>query len=304
MRRMTGVAIALAVAAGANLSPASAQQAQRSFPSPEAAMTALVDAIARNDNAATEAIVGPDFADLLEAQGSEANAADRQRFLASAKEALSFRPMGDGRVTVEIGLAAWPLPAPLVQEAGGWRFDGEEGVEAVKDRVVGRNELNAIEVLRAYVDAQRTYATVDHDGDKVLEYAQRLGSTPGKQDGLYYQVGAGDAPSPFGPFLASAGVNPEQRDSASPYFGYLFRVMTRQGPNVPGGEYDYVINGNMIAGFAMVAWPADYGESGVMTFVVNQSGEVLERDMGRDTDKIGPRMLTYNPDASWKPVDN
>ena len=293
------MAIALAVAAGANLSPASAQQAQRSFPSPEAAMTALVDAIARNDNAATEAIVGPDFADLLEAQGSEANAADRQRFLASAKEALSFRPMGDGRVTVEIGLAAWPLPAPLVQEAGGWRFDGEEGVEAVKDRVVGRNELNAIEVLRAYVDAQRTYATVDHDGDKVLEYAQRLGSTPGKQDGLYYQVGAGDAPSPFGPFLASAGVNPEQRDSASPYFGYLFRVMTRQGPNVPGGEYDYVINGNMIAGFALVAWPEAYGNSGIMTFAVSHQGELFQKDLGPDTEAIVGVIERYDPDASW-----
>jgi hypothetical protein len=158
-------------------------------------------------------------------------------------------------------------------------------------------------VLRAYVDAQVAYAGEDRDGDAVLEYAQRLASSPGGHDGLYWPVAGSEEPSPFGPFLAAAGVRPEARDPATPYYGYLYRIMTRQGANAPGGAYDYVINGNMIAGFAMVAWPAVHGESGVMTFLVNQSGTVLERDMGPATDEIGPKMLTYNPDAGWLPVE-
>ena len=196
------------------------------------------------------------------------------------------------------------MPAPLVHDAQGWRFDGAEGVEAVKDRIVGRNELEAIRVLHAYVDAQVEYASEDRDGNKVLQYSQKLASTPGLHDGLYWPVTGSDEASPFGPFLAAAGVHPESREPATPYYGYLYRIMTKQGPNAPGGAYDYVINGNMIAGFAMVAWPAQYGETGVMTFLVNQNGIVLERDMGPDTDEIGPKMLTYNPDAGWLPVDD
>jgi len=176
-------------------------------------------------------------------------------------------------------------------------------VEVLADRLVGRNELEVIAALRAYVDAQVGYAAEDRDGDQVPEYAQKLASTPGLRDGLYWQVEEGDPPSPFGPFLAEAGID-SGREAGMPYYGYHFRIMTRQGPNVPGGAYDYVINGNMIAGFAMVAWPARYRESGVMTFVVNQAGTVLERDMGARTEEIGPRMMTYNPDAAWEPAED
>lgn len=281
-----------------------AQDAQRSFATPEEAVKALVEALQAQDRPAIAAIVGPEFTDLIEGQGSEANAEDRERFLEAAKKATVLRPDGDDRRILEIGLAAWPMPAPLVHDGQGWRFDGAEGVEAVKDRVVGRNELEAIRVLNAYVDAQVEYASTDRDGDAVLEYAQKLASTPGLHDGLYWPVAESEEPSPFGPFLAAAGVHPESRDPATPYYGYLYRIMHCQGANAPGGEYDYIINGNMIAGFAMVAWPAEYGESGVMTFLVNQSGIVLERDMGPDTDQIGPRMLTYNPDAGWLPAED
>ena len=247
-------------------------------------------------------MLGPEFAELLRSEGQEALDVDRQRFLESAKRAMVIRPDGPDRATIEIGLVAWPVPVPLVRDAEGWRFDGAEGVEIVRDRVVGRNELKAIEVLRAYVDAQVLYAQEDHDGDDVLEYAQRIGSSPGTRDGLYWPAEPGQETSPFGPFLAAAGVNVENRQSDAPYYGYYFRIMPRQGEDVPGGAYDYVINGNMIAGFAMVAWPAQYGDTGIMTFVVNQRDVVREKDMGPDTEAIGPKMRTYNPDASWAVV--
>jgi len=309
MRKTSGTSAAwllaaalLAATSGTALRAQEPQQAL--FPTPEAAAQALVEAIELRDPARVQAIVGPTFAELLRAEGEEALEADRERFLAAARRARVVRPDGEDRAILEIGLEAWPVPAPLVREAGGWRFDGEEGVEVVRDRVVGRNELKAIEVLRRYVEAQVAYAQDDHDGDRVLEYAQRIGSTPGTRDGLYWKAEPGQPQSPFGPFLAAAGVNLETRQSDAPYYGYFFRVMTRQGENAPGGAYDYVINGNMIAGFAAVAWPAQYGDSGVMTFVVNQEGVVFEKDMGPETDRIGPRMRTYNPDASWTPAED
>ena len=281
-----------------------AQEAQRYFTTPEDAVKALVQAVQDRDRPSITALVGPEFAELIEGQGSEANTADRERFLAAAQRATVLRPDGDDRRILEVGLAAWPMPAPLVHDDQGWRFDGAAGVEAIKDRIVGRNELEAIRVLNAYVDAQVAYASEDRDGDAVLQYAQKLASTPGQHDGLYWPVTGTEEASPFGPFLAAAGVHPESREPATPYYGYLYRIMTRQGPNAPGGAYDYVINGNMIAGFAMVAWPAEYGETGVMTFLVNQNGIVLERDMGPKTDEIGPQMLTYNPDGGWLPAEN
>lgn len=266
MRKTSGTSAAwllaaalLAVASGTALRAQEA--AQTLFPTPEAAADALVEAIEVRDPARIEAIVGSAFAELLRAEGQEALDVDRERFLAAARRAKVVRPDGEDRAILEIGLEAWPVPTPLVREAGGWRFDGEEGVEVVRDRVVGWNELKAIEVLRRHVEAQVDYAQDDHDGDRVLEYAQRIGSTPGTRDGLYWKVEPGQRPSPFGPFLAAAGVNLETRQSDAPYYGYLFRIMTRQGENAPGGAYDYVINGNMIAGFAAVAWPAPYGAS-------------------------------------------
>ncbi len=285
--------------------PAWAQGAPTTaFPTPEAAADALVEAIGSRDSARVEALVGPEFAELLRSEGQEALDADRERFLDAAKRARVIRPDGPDRAVIEIGLVAWPVPTPLERGPDGWRFDGVEGVEIVRDRLVGRNELKAIEVLRAYVDAQVEYAQEDRDGDQVLEYAQRLGSSPGTRDGLYWPAEAGAETSPFGPFLAAAGVNVESRPSDAPYYGYHFRIMSRQGANAPGGAYDYVINGNMIAGFAMVAWPAQYGETGVMTFVVNQQGVVREKDMGSTTEELGPKMRTYNPDASWHVVDD
>lgn len=294
---------AAAAALSAMLGTALAQDApELRFPTPEVAASALVEAIEARDGTAIEAMLGSSFAGLIDIQGEEANELDRERFVLAARRATVVRPDGPDRAVVEIGLQAWPLPAPLLRDADGWWFDGDEGVEVVKDRVVGRNELQAIAVMRAYADAQIAYAAEDRDGDGVLEYAQRLGSTPGQQDGLFWTVGEGDEPSPFGPFLAEAGISAD-REVGAPYYGYRFAILRRQGDNVPGGAYDYVINDNMIAGFAMVAWPADYGDSGVMTFMVNQRGNVVEKDMGATTSELGPRIETYNPDLSWTPVE-
>jgi hypothetical protein len=296
---LAGVTAMLALAT----TPVSAQgTAATVFATPEAAADALVEAIASRDPARTEALLGPEFAELLRSEGQEALDTDRQRFLEAAARSKVIRPDGPDRATIEIGLVAWPVPVPLVRGPDGWSFDGAEGVEIVRDRLVGRNELKAIEVLRAYVDAQLLYAEEDRDGDQVLEYAQRVGSSPGMRDGLYWPAEPGQETSPFGPFLAAAGVHVENRPSDAPYYGYYFRIMNRQGENVPGGAYDYVINGNMIAGFGMVAWPAQHGDTGVMTFVVNQQGVVREKDMGAETESLGPRMRTYNPDASWDEV--
>jgi hypothetical protein len=296
--------LALPLLLGVNMALAQDQGDQRVFATPEAAGEALVEAFEAQDRPTLTAILGQAFADLAAGQGAEANDRDRQRFIEAARQSMIFTPDGANRLVLTVGLEAWPLPAPLVKEDDGWRFDGEEGVEVLADRLVGRNELAAIAALRAYVDAQVEYASEDRDGDQVLEYAQRMASTSGTHDGLYWPVGESDPPSPFGPFLAEAGLDPDRHEPGTPYYGYHYRIMTRQGENVPGGAYDYVINGNMIAGFAMVAWPARYGESGVMTFVVNQSGIVLERDMGERTEEIGPEMVTYNPDATWKPVED
>ncbi len=304
MGMMARLTLTAALLATGWATAALAQEAQRYFTTPEDAVKALVQAVQDRDRPSITALVGPEFAELIEGQGSEANTADRERFLAAAQRATVLRPDGDDRRILEVGLAAWPMPAPLVHDDQGWRFDGAAGVEVIKDRIVGRNELEAIRVLNAYVDAQVAYASEDRDGDAVLQYAQKLASTPGQHDGLYWPVTGTEEASPFGPFLAAAGVHPESREPATPYYGYLYRIMTRQGPNAPGGAYDYVINGNMIAGFAMVAWPAEYGETGVMTFLVNQNGIVLERDMGPKTDEIGPQMLTYNPDGGWLPAEN
>jgi hypothetical protein len=198
-------------------------------------------------------------------------------------------------------------PVPIVKTNGGWYFDTDAGKDELLSRRVGKNDLSTLPVLRAYVDAQRDYASRDHDGDGVLEYSQRLVNSPGKQDGLYWLSDLDGEESPLGPLVAFAqfeGYSPELRDEKNevergPFHGYYFRILTRQGKHALGGKYDYVINGNMIGGFAMIAWPADYGGSGVMTFIVNQQGRVYQKDLGPKTSKLASRMKSYDPDPSW-----
>jgi hypothetical protein len=203
-----------------------------------------------------------------------------------------------------IGDEAWPLPVPIVRAGDRWRFATEEGADEVVNRRIGANERNAIHALRAYVDAQRVYAARDRQGDGVLQYARNLASSPGKHDGLYWPAdeAKGEEESPFGPLIAAAAAHFKDHVTGDPYRGYYFRILTRQGKSAPGGAYSYVINGRMIAGFAMVAYPAQYGRTGVMTFIVNHNGKVYEKNLGENSAAIGARVASFDPGAGWNEV--
>jgi hypothetical protein len=209
------------------------------------------------------------------------------------------------RRILEAGHDYWPFPVPIVQKDSGWFFDTAAGKEEVLNRRIGGNELETLKVVRTYVQAQREYASRDRDGDEVLEYAQKIISTRGAKDGLFWSPEFDGELSPLGPLAADAategyskkGRNPD--DGPQPFHGYLFKILTRQGKHAPGGKYDYVINGNMIAGFALVAWPADYADSGVMTFIVNQQGRVYQKDLGPNTAKTAAALKAYDPDQTW-----
>ncbi|MBK8119823.1 MAG: DUF2950 domain-containing protein [Sulfuritalea sp.] len=277
---------------------------QRTFATPEAAVDALHAALKANDEAALSAIFGDRHKEMVASGDAAQNAADR----AKAAEALTaFRVLdsrGEDRRVLLMGINAWPLPIPLVRNGSVWRFATEEGVEEMINRRIGGDENSAIEVMRAYVDAQRQYASVDRDGDGVLQYAQKLASTPGKQDGLYWPADAakGEEESPFGPLIAASSAYLKGHAKGDPFRGYHFRILTRQGKSAAGGAYSYVINGRMIAGFAMVAYPHLYGASGVMTFIVNHNGKVFQKDLGKDSEKIGAAMTSFDPGPGWKEV--
>jgi hypothetical protein len=295
-RAVVVLAVALALAA-----PADAQvqaKAQKTFASAKEAADALVAALGSEEDGALVEIFGPEVAKFEPTDRATARI-ERAGLAKAAKESLTLRQDDADQVTLVIGDQAWPFPIPVVASNGAWRFDTEAGLDELVNRVVGAHELAALDLCRAFVDAEAEYASADRDGDRVLEYAQRFSSSPGTQDGLYWPASAGDDESPLGPFVAAAGEHGQGRAAGDPYRGYYFKVLKKQGAGVPGGAYDYVINGNMIGGFALVAWPADYGTSGVMTFVVNQLGEVFEKDLGKGTAQQAAAMTTYAPDASW-----
>jgi hypothetical protein len=277
---------------------------QRTFATPEAAVDALVAALKANDEAALLAIFGDKHKDLLDSGDAAQTAVER----AKATEALAaFRVLdsrGENRRVLLMGVNAWPLPIPLVRVGAAWRFATEEGVEELVNRRIGGNENNAIGVLRAYVDAQRQYASIDRDGDGVLQYARKLTSTPGKHDGLYWpaDTAKGEEESPFGPLIAASSAYLKGHKEGDPYRGYRFRILMGQGKNAAGGAYNYVINGRMIAGFAMVAFPAEYGETGVMTFVVSHNGKVFQKDLGKNSAKVGAAMASFDPGTGWTEV--
>jgi hypothetical protein len=294
--------LALALIAVAPLAAAAAPQ--ETFATPEAAVEALMAALKADSDPAMLAIFGEEHKDLIVSSDRSATSATRAKILAAMQTLHVLKePSPDRRVLV-IGDEAWPMPIPIVRAGDRWRFATEEGAEEIVNRRIGGNERNAIYVLRAYIDAQRAYAAVDRDGDDVLQYAQKVASTPGKHDGLYWPADAakGEEPSPFGPLIAEAAAYLKGHVAGDPYRGYYFRILTRQGKNAPGGAYNYVINGRMIAGFAMVAYPAEYGKGGVMTFIVSHNGKVYEKDLGRNSATIGAAMSTFDPGAGWREV--
>jgi len=273
-------------------------ESQRTFTTPEAAAEAFLEAVERDDVDALLAILGREYQDAIVTPDWDAQRDARMEIVEAAKETQELSEVEEGVVRLIVGGEKWPLPILIVREEGVWRFDTEEGIEEIVDRRIGQNELVAIAIAYAYLDAQIEYAREDRDGDEVLQYAQRLASTPGQKDGLYWEAESEDDLSPFGPLAHGAERYLATRQPGDPIKGYYFRVLTRQGENPPGGRYDYVINGNMLAGFALVAFPADYGNSGVMTFVVSHHGKVYQKDLGEFTG-----MDEYDPDESWTAVE-
>jgi hypothetical protein len=274
-------------------------QAQRTFETPEAAVEAFLDALERDDVDALLGIFGHEYRDAIVTPDWDAERDARQKIVEAAKQAQELGRVDEGVVELIVGEDEWPFPILMVQEEEGWSFDTQEGIEEIVDRRIGRNELAVIAIARAYVDAQIEYARWDRDGDDVLEFAQRLASTPGKRDGLYWEADSEADLSPFGPLVQGAERYLETKQPGDPIRGYYFRILTRQGENPPGGRYDYVINGNMIAGFGLVAYPADHGNSGVMTFVVSHRGKVHQKDLGEFTG-----IDEYDPDETWTEVED
>lgn len=268
------------------------------FDSSEAAVAAFKDAMAKGDLATVSKLLGLDPARVEKAE----NAAENLAQMREATAAGVVVENADGQTVLNLGRELWPLPFPIVKgKDGKWAFDTIAGIEEIINRRIGENELQAIETMRLYVEAQRLYEGEDHDGDGVLEFAQKLVSSEGQTDGLYWPPSQGDGESPAGAIDQAALAKAQGGDG---YFGYNFRILKRQGANVAGGKYDYVINDNMIGGFALIASPARYAETGVSTFVVNQAGIVYERDFGADTTNIVSQIKTFNPDAGWQVVED
>jgi hypothetical protein len=280
-----------AVAASLALAPSAF--AQKAFPTPDAAAEALVDGIARNDPDAIKAVIGSDYEKYLPASNTDPE--DVTNFLEAWARGHAIVPAGNDKAFLGVGKNGWTLPIPIGKTPAGWRFDAKSAPEEMRIRRIGRNELAAIQVALAYTDAQKEYHQYDWNGDGVLEYAMRPLSTPGKRDGLYWASLSGEPESPLGAAFADAKVG-------QPYHGYRYKILTAQGVNAPGGAKNYLENGRMTKGFALVAWPAKFGDTGVMTFIVNQDGIVHQKSLGPNTDAAARAMKTYDPDPSWQKV--
>jgi Protein of unknown function (DUF2950) len=276
----------------------------RTFASPEEAVSVLTTAVEAKDHDALRVIFGPAEKEIKNPDPVQA-ANEFTSFAAALSETNRVVRESDTKYVVEIGNDFWPFPIPLVKQDERWFFDTNAGKEEILNRRIGRNELSTLKVVRAYVAAQREYASLDRNGDEVLQYARKFISSPGTKDGLYWPPDLDGEISPLGPLVAHAqGEGYMQSNDVKavtePYHGYYFKILTGQGRHAPGGKYSYIINGNMIGGFALVAWPARYGESGVMTLIVNQQGRVYQRDLGPHTGKLAPALKEYDPDPTWR----
>ena len=295
----------LAMGLGLMLPICVAAQEELTFNSPNDAVSALVAAATNHDTNALHLIFGPAGHELISPDVVQATE-EYKMFVQHLTEKTVLTTNSDSNITLEVGTNGWPFPIPLVKQNGQWLFDTAAGSEEILARRIGRDEIGAINVCNAYVEAQREYASQDRLGDGVLAYAQFLRSTPGTHDGLFWPAKQlGEELSPLGPLIAQARVDGYHRtakmlnDEEAPYHGYYFKILTRQGKHAPGGKYDYIINGHMIAGFALVAWPAEWGNTGVMTFIVNQQGTIYQKNLGTKTGKIARAMTIYDSNDSW-----
>ena len=284
-----------------SLSFAAAAQ-QRTFSSAEEAVKAAIAAAKKGDDKELTAIFGPGSTALMHSGDAVADKQRRAEFLKAYDERNRLVTEGENTILV-VGKNDWPLPIPLVKKGNGWIFDAAKGKEEVLNRRIGKNELEAIQVVLAYVDAQREYARKDRYGDGLLEYAQSVRSESGKRNGLYWPVKSGEEESPLGPMAARAVKGGYQAsDKPVPFHGYYYRILTGQGKNAAGGAYSYIVKGSMVGGFALVAYPAEYGNSGVTTFIVNHDGKVFQKDLGKNTSTVATAMKAYNPDKTWAEV--
>jgi hypothetical protein len=281
---------------------------QKTFASPEEAVKSLVDAVKANSNAELLAIFGPGSEDLISSGDDVADKNAREKFLSDYQEKNKLEKETPDKVVLDIGSDDWPLPIPIVKKGDAWVFDTKAGRDELINRRIGRNELDTIQAMHGYVDAQRDYIRKDRDGNGFVEFAQRIISTDSKRDGLYWEPKEGEEESPLGPAFAEAAkagysLNKKQTGEPTPYHGYFYKILKGQGKNAPGGQYDYVVDGKMILGFALVAYPAKYGSSGIMSFIVNQDDTVYQKDLGKNTAEIVKAMTKYNPDKTWKKVE-
>lgn len=279
--------------------------AQQAFKTPDEAASALAGAAKAGDPKAIVTVLGPDGVDIVSSGDPVADATTREKFVAAYDAKHQITMEGDNKAIVVIGQEDFPLPIPLVRKDGTWRFDTVAGREEILFRRIGKNELDAIQSSLAYVDAQNDYADKDRTGAGKGIYAQRIVSSAGKKDGLYWPDAQNNDASPLGELIAKATTQGYRTGGGrTPYHGYYFKILTEQGAAAPGGELDYVVKGKMIGGFALVAYPAEYRNSGVMTFIVNHTGTVYEKDLGPNTAKLAERMTAYNPDSTWHKVES
>jgi hypothetical protein len=277
------------------------------FNSADDAANALITAVRADDKPTVLKILGSDAKEILSSGDSVADENARENFLQAWDEKHSLVTESDGYVTIVMGAKDWPMPIPICQDekTSKWFFDTEAGKDEVINRRIGRNELDAIQTCLAIVDAQKEYAMYDPDGDGVPEYAEKFISDPGKRNGLYWPTTEGEPPSPLGELVADATQEGYKRNEAgkpTPYHGYYYRILKSQGSHAPGGAYEYVVSGQMVGGFAVVASPADYGNSGLKTFIISHEGTLYERDLGDDTEKVAKAMTSFDPGDGWNKV--
>jgi len=266
---------------------------QAVFALPEDAANAFVLAVANDDKEMLGKVLGADYREVLPLD--DVDGEDVDNFISAWEKHNTLLPQGDKKMLLAVGKDEWTLPIPVVAGTSGWYFDIEEGLERMRIRRIGRNELNTMQAVLAYYDAQMEYARQDRNGNGLLEYAQQFISTPGAQDGLFWEVGTGDAPSPLGPLMAD-------HTPGGGYYGYFYRILKAQGEHARGGAYSYMLGDNMRAGFAAIAWPKEYGKSGVMSFIVSHAGIVYEQNLGPDGADTAEAMPAYDPDAGWIPA--